>query len=481
MSAQPTMPARNQSPRPAVVGGATYLPPECEHITEIQERFRLRNPEWGQAMALRNKGKWVQLPEEYLSAVMDLPLYHAWAGGVQVPRCLDLGSYGMETLSKTVFPGAEKLSFVEGVSLRDYQHQAVSRLCDKLEGIVVAPCGAGKTTIGMGAIAALDTPAIVFVHTLDLARQWVDRCKQQLGVDARLVGGGKNEAKDGQARVVVATIQTLQRWRWDERYAFGRRFGLAIVDEAHHVPATSFAEVLMTMPARYRLGLTATPDRPDGLTEILHWHLGDVLHEVKTEDLVKRGLVMAPRVEWMRTVWKPPAGPKLEWPKLVNKMCEDDDRTASILDWVSVYVEQGRQVLVLSDRVQHCIDMAEEMSQWASSAALVGKVSKSRRAEILKKADEGEIRVIFATSLADEGLDLPGLDTVVLTTPTKAMGRVQQRIGRIMRPREGKRTPLVVDVVDDHPAFIGLARKRARLYQELGCDIGGWPQHASNK
>ena len=73
--------------------------------------------------------------------------------------------------------------------------------------------------------------------------------------------------------------------------------------------------------------------------------------------------------------------------------------------------------------------------------------------------------------VADEGLDLPGLDTVVLTTPTKAMGRVQQRIGRIMRVREGKKDPLVVDIIDNAPSFRGLAKKRWKFYKKLGCEV----------
>ena len=100
-----------------------------------------------------------------------------------------------------------------------------------------------------------------------------------------------------------------------------------------------------------------------------------------------------------------------------------------------------------------------------------GTMSKKKRAAVLEAADSGELRVIFATTVADEGLDLPGLDTVVLTSPTKAMGRVQQRIGRIMRVAENKQTPLVVDCIDRSGAFFALSKKRMKLYRELGCEV----------
>mgnify|MGYP003144704669 FL=1 len=154
-------------------------------------------------------------------------------------------------------------------------------------------------------------------------------------------------------------------------------------------------------------------------------------------------------------------------------MCKDGDRTQFILDKVDILVRnEGRQVLVLSDRVQHCIDMAEQTAnRGVSAAALVGKMSKKQRAEVLSAADRREVKAIFATTVADEGLDLPGLDTVILTTPTKALGRIQQRIGRIMRTAPNKKKPIVIDLVDNAKPSYYAHKKRAKLYRELGCNV----------
>jgi superfamily II DNA or RNA helicase len=183
---------------------------------------------------------------------------------------------------------------------------------------------------------------------------------------------------------------------------------------------------------------------------------------------------MQPIVKKLHTGWQLPDGPRPEWVKMVTAMCNDEHRTELILDKVDICVRnEGRQVLVLSDRVAHCEQMAKQLQEEGlRAAALVGKVSKTKRAELLKKADNRELDVIFATCLADEGLDLPGLDTVFLTVPTKAMGRIQQRIGRIMRIREGKQTPIVYDVIDNEPFFVAMSRKRTRLYNSLGCQLG---------
>ena len=180
---------------------------------------------------------------------------------------------------------------------------------------------------------------------------------------------------------------------------------------------------------------------------------------------------MAPRVEQLFTGWEPPKA-RVDWPVLINKMCKDEDRNDKIINKICELLNADRQVLVLSDRVQHCIDMAEVLAELGySSAALVGTMSKKKRAAVLEAADSGELRVIFATTVADEGLDLPGLDTVILTTPTKAMGRIQQRIGRIMRRADNKKEPVVIDLVDAASSLFHMHKRRSRFYNRIGCKI----------
>jgi superfamily II DNA or RNA helicase len=151
-------------------------------------------------------------------------------------------------------------------------------------------------------------------------------------------------------------------------------------------------------------------------------------------------------------------------------MTRDHQRNQKILDRILQACYDGRQILVLSDRVDHCIWLADSLkSHTIVAEPLVGKMTKKQRAEVLERANNRQIQVVCATTVADEGLDLPSLDTVVLTTPTKALGRIQQRIGRVMRPHPQKKDPIVIDCVDDNGAMHGLARKRQKLYTKLGC------------
>ena len=449
----------------AVQGGGVFFPPDSPTIATLREHYRLINPEYKVASGMHKRGKYIAMPPKYIEACREIPYDHAWGGGLAVPRCANVGQ--VRRVVKMTCPEAQPVSLVPEIKLRPYQETAVRSLLSRQEGIVIAPCGSGKTTIGMGAIAAIPTRALVLVHTKDLAEQWITRCKEQLDVDATLVGGGSS---DDSGRIVVALFQTLTNLRWPERYAWAKQFGLVIVDEAHHTPAETFSDVMMTMPAKYRLGLTATPTRADGLTDILYWHFGTKLHEITTKTLMESGIVMSPKVVLMQTGWSPPRDH--EWVKMINKMVKDPARNAFIEDVAMQLLQSGRQVLLLSDRVAHCELMAGRFQdRGIESEALVGRLSKKRRKELLERADSGEIRVVTATTLADEGLDLPRLGAVILTVPTKNMPRVQQRIGRVMRTSEGKKTPVVIDLMDNAGSMRGMAQKRCRLYRDLGCQF----------
>lgn len=450
-----------------VLGGGQFLPPGHPQIEEIKQQFKLPNPAYRSAMGLRERGKWIQLPEKDLFACQQIPFEHPWGGGIAIPRAATTGEMGFRIVDKRTMPAADAVEFQDGFSLRSYQEDALESWNKAgREGVIVAPCGSGKTAIGLAAIGQVESKALVLVHTKDLATQWIHRCESTLKTKATMYGGGK---RDDSGRVVVATFQTLDRMRWVERYQWAQQFGLCIVDEAHHVPAATFCSVLFTMPARNRLGLTATPNRPDGLTRLLWWHLGPMVFEITNVHLAKHGHVVPPRVEWLYSDWKGP-GKQVDWPKLITKMTTDHARNEFILERVCRALDDGRQVLLLSDRVAHCEYIAEMLRQRGYKAeALVGKLSKGRRQEIIEKAGQRALQAVCATTVADEGLDLPSLDTVVLTTPTKALGRVQQRIGRVMRPHPLKKEPLVIDLIDDIGSMRGIAKKRMKLYTRIGC------------
>ena len=449
----------------AVMAGGWWLPPGSDDVAEVlAERYSLPNPAWSQWVKRRERVRFPgPEPDELLTVVHPIP-DGPWAGGWYMPRCVPL-SVGAP-VSRLVAPDAVTARLVESLTLRPHQRAALEAVTVGGSALIEMPCGAGKTTFGEAVIALVPSPALILVHTLDLAKQWTQRIAEQMqSVSVGLVGAGKRQ---DDRRVVVATLQTLSRWGWWERYEWAQRFGLVILDEAHHAPAATFSEVLSTIPAATRIGLTATPVRHDGLTAFVGWNFGQTAYRVTTQDLDRAGLTMAPEVVWVETGWSPPDEDMANHER-VAAMVEDYSRNLLVVDTAKRALADGRTVLVLADRVAHCRQLAALITREGYPAeALVGDVSAKRRDEILGRARAGELRCVTATSVADEGLDLPGLDCVIFASPSGNLGRVQQRAGRAGRVCTGKRQPLVYDLVDDWGPYRGYARRRKKLYRSLG-------------
>jgi len=340
--------------------------------------------------------------------------------------------------------------------LRPYQRRVLRSMLSTTQGCVLAPCGSGKTTIGVALIAELGRSAVVLVHTRDLADQWLASFAAA-GIDAGMVGDGEERV----CQVTVATVQTLVR-----RIPNGiSTAGVVLVDEAHHTPASTFRQVLEAFPARWRYGLTATPKRSDGLTPLLQLCIGPTLAEVTHEELVKGGWLVVPEVRPVATGVEPASG---DYAAVVAELVEHKGRNVQIVGMAADLAEAGRTVLVLSNRVDHCQALADGLlAADFRAAALTGKTPKARRASTLEAFRDGRLEVLCATSLADEGLDVPRLSAVILALPSRAEGRTVQRLGRLMRPHPGKAQPILLDLVDDHPITRAQWRERRRAYRRV--------------
>lgn len=351
-------------------------------------------------------------------------------------------------------------------SLRDYQEQAVDTMLRRLQGCAVLPCGAGKTVIGAGLIARTGQPTIVLVHTHDLLNQWIETIRNALDLEAGVIAEGKIALND----ITVATVQTLSAMAPKDLSYLGRRFGTVMLDEAHHAPAVVFRSVLSAFAGKYRFGLTATPDRADGLGPLLPLCIGPVVYEVRHEQLVRDGHLILPRIVPVETGI---ACDSESYTKLVSALIRNPTRNRLIVALVAGEARVGRTVLVLSARVEHCRLLARWLNEAGVSAeSLTGTVGKAKRVEILSRFRDGTLSVLCATSLADEGLDVSRLERLVLATPARAEGRTIQRLGRLMRPHPGKSAPILYDLVDHALMARRQLTARKRAYTKVlgvGC------------
>ena len=165
---------------------------------ELVDSVAIPNKAYAVALAAQERGKWIPLPETHITPA------RRKGAGCYVPRYT--GAAG--ATDATVLPDGAHIGAVPGFALRGYQREALAAWWRHKSGIIVAPCGAGKTAIGLTAVLHLDTPALVLVHTGDLLRQWRERA-EALGIEVATVSEGNGPVR---ARLVIATMQTLALW-----------------------------------------------------------------------------------------------------------------------------------------------------------------------------------------------------------------------------------------------------------------------------
>jgi superfamily II DNA or RNA helicase len=345
------------------------------------------------------------------------------------------------------------------ITLRDYQQKAVAELTQRNQGILVGMPGCGKTVITGELISRRKQQTLICVHTVTLGEQWRNRLKIHLGIESGFIGEGSFDIKP----VTVALLQSLSKKMDPE---FVQQWGFTIFDECHHLPAKSFSEVANRFPARFRLGLTATRKRADGLTFLLDAALGSTLFTIGDRQLGNR--ILRPVIHVIETGAMSQAD---EYGKLLQELILEPDRNELILKHLIEEADRGHAILVLSRRVRHVCQlqmMLKARRPDISAAVVVGQTPKDEREEILQKVGSGKIRILFSCLIGDEGLDLPILSRLLIVAPSRNLQRLTQQVGRVQRTHPMKKDCAVFDFRDLHaPLAESQFRARLRFYRQF--------------
>ena len=357
--------------------------------------------------------------------------------------------------------------------LYDYQIEAVKALEKKRFGILQSPAGSGKTQMGIALAIRLGLKTLWLTHTKDLLVQSMNRAKQYIRED--LIGTiteGKVNIGGG---ITFATVQTMCRLDLPQ---YRDEWDVIIVDECHRAAGsptavTQFYKVLNSLSARHKYGLSATVHRADGMIAATYALLGDIAHTVPESAVAKR--IMKVGVKPCQTGVKITreclnTDGTLNYTKLISYLCENKPRNSYIGFQIVLNAEYPS--LILSDRLEHLGSiMATLPKQLREQAVMVsGKTKKAVREQAMEDMRQGKKKYLFATySLAKEGLDIPCLERLYLTTPQKDYTVITQSIGRIARTCEGKQTPVCYDFVDDAGYLVKAYKKRCTTYRKNGC------------
>jgi len=344
------------------------------------------------------------------------------------------------------------------------QERVVHEMLTQDMGVLCAPPGFGKTIAALHLVARRGRRALWIVNSKELARQTIAQATKVLGLDEReigLVGNGQRRLGE---HVTVALAQTLARGIPPALLDVG----MVVFDEAHHVPARTVAGVLGQFPARFIVGLTATPDRADGLADAISFFAGPIRARVNRANLP--GRIMQP------VVCRTPTGIEAwggGFADVIDRLVANDKRNQLIVGDVARAAAKGRASIVLTDRVEHAIALTDRLqAAGATAAVLHGKIAPQERARVIDALERGEIGVIVATGkLLGEGFDCPRLDTLFLTLPMSDASRVEQYVGRVSRTAPGKGDAYVLDYTDDGALAASMWNKREATYERMGVKV----------
>uniref|UniRef100_A0A6C0E6Q4 Helicase ATP-binding domain-containing protein n=1 Tax=viral metagenome TaxID=1070528 RepID=A0A6C0E6Q4_9ZZZZ len=276
----------------------------------------------------------------------------------------------------------------------------------------------------------------------------------------------------------ICMLQTVAARDWPLDTFAG--FGFTIFDECHHLGAAHFSRALMSIQTRHMLGLSATPERLDGLDDVFRWFIGPIRYQIKVREADDTVEVRVIKYEDADPAY---ADEPTDWrgeivrSRLCNQLTEHGPRTLAITTELEPALREGRKLLVLSDRREHLKEFEAEFKKlgFTSIGYYVGGMTAEGRDEASKE------QIILATfTMAAEGMNIRDLNTVLLATPKS---RIEQAVGRIFRLKKEERTfaPVIYDVVDSHGCLQGQAKKRMSFYKQCGYRLmykkeGAWAE-----
>lgn len=440
-------------------------------VTELRRLAAFQNPEFykKQAMHLSTRGtpRVVTCTEES-GTFVSLPR------GCEADALALMAEWGGRAAVDDQRVNGEPIQIEFRGELTEVQTRAAAAILPHDIGTVVAPPGTGKTVLGAALIAKRGVSTLVLVHRRPLLDQWVAQLSEFLGIPRKeigVIGGGKRKAT---GRIDVAMVQSLVRkGRVDDLVA---GYGHVVVDECHHVSASSFERVLSEVKARFVLGLTATPQRRDGHDPIVEMQLGPARFTVGARAAaaargIAHGLVL--RETSFSAAWKP--GDPIQ--DLYSAMAAHEARNELILDDVVSALEEGRSPLLLTERRDHLEIFIQKLRGLARNLVVLhGGLSARERKEALASLaaiPEDEERLVLATGrYVGEGFDDPRLDTLVLALPVAWRGTVVQYAGRLHRKHAGKTEVRIHDYSDGNvPVLARMLEKRLRAYRAIGYAI----------
>ncbi|MFW6028989.1 MAG: DEAD/DEAH box helicase [Halanaerobiales bacterium] len=353
-----------------------------------------------------------------------------------------------------------------GFEPRHYQRTAIDNIKKYKRGICQIATGGGKTSvIASKTTQELGQWTMFVVHTKVLLHQAKREFEKNLGIDVGIIGDGEFSIKP----VTVAMIQTVRsKLKSPQVKAWANKVEVIFVDECHHIAADSYQEIMKSFKSEYKIGLSASPYRDDGLDILIEAEAGSKISEVKAIELIEQGYLADVEFNYVQInplncqLRKGAKNYQSAYKKFIT---ENDVRNELIVDISDYLTYNGKTVLVLVNRIGHGKYLEKMMSKKGLHVKfLKGADTTKYREEIMGKMGE-KLDILIATSIADEGMDLPVLDALILAGAGKSSTKALQRVGRTLRLSDGKDKAIIYDFFDDFKFFDKHSKERMKIYQ----------------
>lgn len=379
--------------------------------------------------------------------------------------------YGMERYGRPVVDlrsdGVELRATSFVATLTDLQTRAIDTVVKKhfscratqdSGAMVCIPCGMGKTVLAVYLVSqVLKRKACILVHKGVIRDQWKKAFENFCpGIRVGIIQGKQWDMEEFD--VVIAMVLTLAKKDIHETALDD--IGTVVCDECHHYAAPVMNLAMRKFRAVNIIGLTATKDRPDGLTPLLHWTMGKEAFRAERNGGESVKVSMAIFRNVVREIKNRDGKPLTS--VMTTKLTLNHARNEFVASRVATMRRAGRVIIVLSDRIEQLKILHRMIVDLGIEAGQVG-MFYSATPEAARHEELSREIVLCSYGMANEGLDKREADTCVMASPK---ARVTQCIGRVQRPCETKQEPLVLDVVDENNVFQTLRWSRQRLYSK---------------
>ena len=435
-------------------------------ITKISQFLTISNPLWqrGLSLGLTNWGIPKQL--QYYEDVTDNSIV------VPVGSLNDVLQILLEDCiftqkdivdnrkSKKLEEYFSKINFK--ATLRDYQQEMLDACNNKTIGVIQAKTGAGKTLFALSLMLEKKEPTLFLVNTLELANQAIESFSKHTNLTPDgigFIGNGKFSLKP----ITVGLHQTMARLSEEQMGMLNEHVGMVIADEVHICPAKTYYNTLVSLDAKYKWGISATPRREDGLTRAIFFATGPLIYSVPESKL--EDILIKPSVEVINTNYTFPLFSTQDYQPMITDLSENTARNKLIIDKAKKY--KGKAMVLLCSRVAQVEALKEGLGDQA--VTLTSDVSKKIRKKVMEQLHAKEKNIIISTyGLFSTGIDIPHLEVLLLCAPIKSEVKLRQAAGRLMRKAPGKKSAVIIDFIDSQVGLLfNQSRKRTRILSNL--------------